>query len=221
MMASITHDLKTPITSIMGYADGILDEVANTPEKTREYAGVIRKKAKSLHLLTEDLNLLFRLENAQLPLDFVTADLGAFAADIIEEFSIENPGLAPECQLKSGLFANIDKEKMARVLLNLFQNSVKYKKPEQIVPVLRMSLVKNGPDALLTVSDDGLGIPQGDLSHVFEQFYRADASRGQSSGSGLGLSIARELVQLHGGKIWIVNNSGGGAAVNIALPLRN
>jgi len=108
---------------------------------------------------------------------------------------------------------------MARVLYNLFQNSVKYKKPEQSVPILRLSLAQNGSDALLTVSDEGIGIARNDLGNVFEQFYRADTSRGQSSGSGLGLSIARELVQLHGGKIWIVNNHGGGISVNIALPL--
>lgn len=219
MMASITHDLKTPITSITGYADGILDGVADTPEKMREYATVIRKKARSLQLLAEDLSLLSRLENAQLPLDCVTTDLGVFAFELFQEFAAEHPGLMPDCRLPSGLFVSIDREKMARVLHNLFNNSAKYKRPEQAVPVLRLLLSQNGTDALLVVSDEGMGIPQSDLRNVFGQFYRADASRGQSSGSGLGLSIARELVQLHGGKIWIVNNPGGGVSVNISLPM--
>ncbi|MCL1819976.1 MAG: HAMP domain-containing histidine kinase [Oscillospiraceae bacterium] len=219
MMASITHDLKTPITSIMGYADGILDGVADTPDKLYEYAAVIRKKARSLQLLADDLSLLSRLENAQLPLDRFDTDMGEFAAELLYEFSAECPGLAPESSLPPGLKVSVDREKMARVLYNLFQNSVKYKKPEQSVPILRLSLAQNGSDALLTVSDEGIGIARNDLGNVFEQFYRADTSRGQSSGSGLGLSIARELVQLHGGKIWIVNNHGGGISVNIALPL--
>jgi signal transduction histidine kinase len=85
--------------------------------------------------------------------------------------------------------------------------------------MISLTLAKQGVEALLTVADDGIGIALGELPHVFDQFYRSDASRGQQSGSGLGLSIARHIVQLHGGKIWIINNPNGGVTVNIALPL--
>jgi len=250
MMASITHDLKTPITSIMGYAEGILDGVADTPEKTREYASVIRKKAMSLQHLADDLSLLSRLENAQLPLDKQDEDLGALVSEVASEFwNIGNIGVVnatdgslfcqqdeesstvlppvlptvPDVSLASnlepGLRVMIDREKMARVLVNLFQNSVKYKKPEQPAPEISLTLERHGREALLSLSDNGIGITQGDMPHVFEQFFRADASRGLQSGSGLGLAIARQLVSLHGGKIWIVNRPGGGISVNIALPL--
>ena len=219
MMASVTHDLQTPITSILGYSEGILDGVADTPEKMREYAAVIRKKARSLQLLAEDLSLLSRLENAQLPLDKAEEDLGELAAELVSEFSHNEPGLKLETQLEPGLRALIDREKMARVLINIFQNSVKYKKPEQPGPEMSLSLVKQGAEALLTVTDNGIGISQSDLPRLFDRFYRADESRSRQSGSGLGLSIARQLVHLHGGKIWILNNPNGGITVNITIPL--
>ena len=219
MIASVTHDLKTPITSIMGYSEGILDGVADTPEKTREYAAIIRKKAQSLESLAEDLSLLSRLEGAQLPLDKQEEDIGALVSELASEFFHGESGARLETKLAPCLTALIDREKMSRVLINLFQNSVKYKKPEQAGPELTLTLVRRGDTALLTVSDNGIGVAQGDLPHLFEQFYRADASRGRQSGSGLGLSIARQLVQLHGGKIWIAGNPGGGLSVNISLPI--
>ena len=218
MMASITHDLKTPITSIMGYAEGILDGVADTPEKIREYASVICKKTRSLQLLADDLSLLSRLENAQLLLDKQDEDIGDFISEVASEFAHNEPGLHLESQLVSGLHVLIDREKMARVLVNLLQNSVKYKKPEQTRPEVSLTLVRQNGDALLTLSDNGAGIAQSDLPYIFDQFYRADTSRGKQSGSGLGLSIARQLVALHGGKIWIISNPGGGISVDITLP---
>jgi len=226
MMASVTHDLKTPITSIIGYAEGVLDGVADTPEKIREYMTVICKKARSLELLSDDLLLLSRLENAQLPLDKKEEDLGSLVSEVASEFLQDGGTVLLSCcsaqENRPPVFlVHIDREKMARVLANIFQNSVKYKKPEQPYPEISMTLVERDNEALLTISDNGIGIKQGDLPHVFDQFYRADASRGKQSGSGLGLSIARQLIKLHGGKIWIINNPGGGVSVNITLPIVN
>ena len=215
MMASVTHDLKTPITSIIGYAEGILDGVADTPDRVSEYAAVICKKARSLQALSDDLALLSLLEGVGLPLDKREADLGELVAEVAADFWARPPArdLAP------GLRVMADREKLARVLLNLFENSEKYKKPGQPGPEVSLTLARHGGEALLTVSDNGMGIAQGDLPRVFDQFYRADESRGVQSGSGLGLSIARHIVQLHGGKIWILNNPDGGISVNIALPI--
>lgn len=219
MMASVTHDLKTPITSIIGYAEGILDGVADTPEKTFQYASVIRQKALSLRLLSDDLSLLSRLENAQLPLSKQDEDLGILVSEVASEFAHNEPGMKLEMSLTEDLMASVDREKMARVLSNILQNCVKYKRPEQSGPEISLSLVRQGGEALLTLSDNGIGIAQNELPYVFNQFYRADTSRGVQSGSGLGLAIARQLVALHGGKIWIINNTGGGISVNIALPI--
>ena len=221
MMASITHDLKTPITSILGYSEGILDGVAGTAEKTHEYALVICKKARSLQLLVEDLSLISRLENAQLPLEKQEEDIGAFASELASEFFMDMQSVELDALDEQNLIVLIDREKMARVLINIFQNCAKYKKPDQQRPEVRISLVRQNGDALLTISDNGIGIAKRDLPYLFDQFYRADESRSPQAGSGLGLSIARQLVQLHGGKIWIINNPSGGISVNIALPCFN
>lgn len=217
MLSSVCHDLKTPITSILGYAEGILDGVADTPEKTAQYAQIIRKKALSLQKLADDLLLLSHLENAQLPLDLTSCDLGALATEISEEFSGETAGAALSADAAPGLVCMIDREKLARVLLNLLQNSVKYNNGP--APRIELRVAAHGGHALLTVSDNGTGIPPAELGRVFERFYRVDASRGLVPGSGLGLAIARQIIHLHGGKIWIVNRPEGGLTVSVLLPL--
>jgi len=218
MTAYIAHDLKTPITSIIGYSEGILDNVASTPEKIREYAAVIKKKAKSLESLTEDLSLLSKLENAQLVLERREEDAGAFVSEVAAEFSQNEPDIELKINFEPDLTFFIDREKMARVLLNIFQNSVKYKKPEQTVSKLNLTLSSQNGDILLSAEDCGMGIKQNDLPYVFDRFFRADSSRGKQSGSGLGLSISRQIVNLHGGKIWITGNLSGGITINILLP---
>ena len=219
MMAYITHDLKTPITSIIGYAEGILDSVADTPEKQKEYAEIIRKKAKSLKVLSDDLALLSNLENAALPLAKRDTDFGKFTRELIDEFFANENKAQLDINLDPGLNVSIDREKMARVLLNIFQNSVKYKKPDQAEPQVTVTLKKQDKSALITISDNGIEVSRENLPHLFDRFYRADSSRGKQSGSGLGLSIAQKLVLLHGGKIWIILNPGGGLSVNITLPV--
>ena len=217
MMASICHDLKTPITSIMGYAEGILDGVADSPEKLFQYATVIRKKAAALQNLADDLSLLSRLEDAQLPMDMVPADFGAFVRELASDFAAETPGMELSVHISTEFTVRFDRDKMARVLHNLLQNSVKYKKPDQAL-TLRLSLAALDGNALLTVADNGMGITPADMPHVFERFYRADASRGQKPGSGLGLSITRQIVQLHGGSIWMAPGKDGGVTASISLP---
>ena len=219
MMASICHDLKTPITSILGYAEGILDGVADTPEKIREYTLVISKKAYSLQRLTDDLSLLSRLENAQLPPELKPMDAGLLAGEITREFAEENPGMELTVEADEGLICDIDRESFGRVLVNLLQNSVKYKKPDRTAPSVSLSAVRAGNDALLTLTDDGIGIPPEDMARVYDRFYRSDASRSVVKGSGLGLSIARQIVTLHGGKTWMRAAEGGGVTACILLPL--
>ena len=219
MMASVTHDLNTPIASIVGYSEGIIDGVANTPQKIKEYAAVINKKARSLQVLAEDLNLLSRLENAQLPLNIQEEDFGLFVTELTEEFSHNAPELELDTGIVHGLRVLIDKEKMARVITNILQNSIKFKKPEQSAAQVHISLLRQNGDALLTISDNGIGTRQSDLPFLLDRFYRADTARDPKSGSGLGLSIARHIVLLHGGKIWIIINPTGGISVNVMLPL--
>ncbi len=219
MMASICHDLKTPITSIMGYAEGILDGVADTPEKLREYALVISKKAHSLQKLTDDLSLLSRLENAALSLELRPLDIGGLAGEIASEFAEETPDIKLSFDIEKGLVSDIDREKFGRVLVNFLQNSVKYKRPEQAAVSVALRVVRAGEQAFLTLSDNGIGIADGDMERVYDRFYRADASRSVVKGSGLGLSIARQIVTLHGGKTWLRAAESGGVTACVLLPL--
>jgi len=220
MMAYITHDLQTPITSIIGYADGIIDGVASTRDKTLEYAEIIRKKARTLSLLAEDLSLLSRLENAQLPLDIRDEDFSDVIRSVLADFTADHPDAEVTANLRSDVTVPIDRSKMLRVLANILQNSVKYKKPDTSAPKINITLESYDGAARLTLSDDGVGVSKADLPRLCDRFYRADSSRGTQSGSGLGLSIARELIKLQGGKIWLNSNPGGGLTVNITVPLK-
>ena len=219
MMAYIAHDLKTPITSISGYAEGILDGVASSPEKINEYAAIIHNKAKSLLSLSEDLALLSNLENDAMPLQKQKADLALLIEEITAEYFRDKSSVKLELALEAELIVAVDKEKLTRVMINIYQNSQKYKKPEQNCPEIQVKLKRQGEDALLTLSDNGIVVAQSDLPRLFDRFYRADESRGKSDGSGLGLAIARQLILLHGGKIWITRNPTGGLAINIALKI--
>lgn len=220
MMANITHDLRTPITSILGYSEGILDGVADSTEQVLRYAGIIRDKAQNLRRLSEDLALLGLLEEGP-PMALERLDAAAWLRERAEEAALELD-MEVECDIsEESLWCAADRDKLARVIGNLVANAVKYGRRDGIPPVLRFEARRDEKDALLTVSDNGPGLPSGETRRAFERFYRADLSRGVVTGSGLGLSIARQIVELHKGKIWLANHPGEecGLSANVALPL--
>lgn len=219
MMESICHDLKTPVTSILGYTEGLLDGVANTDEKRLDYIRIIKKKALMMQQLTLDLTLLSQLESNRLELTTKIIDVGTFAAGIVSDYALEYDGMQTTFDIEEDLNCRIDRERFARVLLNLLENSVKYKKPGQTAPSIHLAAAYADGNALLTLTDDGIGIQGKDMPHVYKRFYRADASRGIIKGSGLGLSIVWQIVNLHGGKTWMRTPKDGGLTVCILLPL--
>lgn len=217
MMSGITHDLRTPVTSILGYSEGILDGVARSPEQVREYASIIRAKARSLNALVEDLALLSLLEESP-PLQLERLDLCAYLRERAEDTAAEL-GTPVECEAGGELWCAADKARLDRVMSNLIGNAVKYGRPGEGTQVLRLSARRDDDMALLTVADNGPGLPREEARRVFDRFYRADLSRGVVSGSGLGLSIARQIILLHKGKIWLSNREEGGLSANFTLPL--
>ena len=219
MMASICHDLKTPITSLLGYAEGILDGVADTPEKVTDYIRVIQKKALSMQELTNDLSLLSKLETAQLELEKKRTDIGALAREIASEYADAVPGIEIEYEIHGVLICDLDRERFGRVMINLLENSVKYKQPEHAAPKLKIVAVEADGNALLTLTDNGIGISDDDLPHIFKSFYRADASRSMIKGSGLGLSIVQQIINLHDGKTWMRAPKNGGLTACVLVPL--
>lgn len=217
VMNSICHDLMTPVTSILGYAEGVLDGVADTPEKIADYAGIIAKMARRMSNLVEGLNFLTVLENEP-PLDLEPLDIGAFLDNLTGEFADE---VHIKTEFETGLICAADKQKLSRVFYNLVENAFKYGRPAQGDLLLSFTVKQNGDTALLTMLDNGPGLPAQETRRVFERFYRADPSRGSIGGSGLGLSIVRQIIKLHKGKIWMQNYSSGGLLVSISLPLMN
>ncbi|MDR0248556.1 MAG: HAMP domain-containing histidine kinase [Oscillospiraceae bacterium] len=216
IMNSICHDLKTPVTSIIGYAEGIADGVADTPEKVASYAGIIAVKARKISALAEDLNYLSVLENAP-PVNLEQINLSewleAFAREAGENAEVR-------ADIEPGLFCRADRQKLERVFGNLADNAHKYGRCADGSLRLRFTARRHGGDIMLTMQDGGSGLPSAETRKVFERFYRSDPARSGRGGSGLGLSIARQIMALHGGKIWLRNAEDGGLLASVSLPAR-
>ncbi|MDF2921756.1 MAG: two-component system sensor histidine kinase [Paenibacillaceae bacterium] len=219
LVSSISHDLKTPVTSIKGYIEGILDGVARTPEKTREYLETARSKAVLVNTLMDDLLLYSSLDLNQLPYHFEPTDLARYfedcAADNQYEFQQAGVSLELVAELNQPVTVRMDRERFKRVVQNILDNALKYSdKPQGRVAVI---LRETRTSAIIEIQDNGRGIPESDLPHVFDRFYRVDAARKNASGSGLGLAIAKQIVEGHEGSLWARSEPGEGTRMMISL----
>lgn len=219
LVSSISHDLKTPITSIKGYVEGILDGVANTPEKIESYLKTIYSKAQYIDGMIDDLLLYSKLDLKQLPFNFEKTDLIEYFSYCIYETESEllksNIKINLKNDLKSSKFVMIDRERMRRVIMNIIDNSRKYmdKKHGEIT----ISLRETNSSIIVEIRDNGRGIGEHDVNRIFDRFYRADSARSGAKGSGMGLSIARQIVEGHGGRIWAVSHGEEGTSIMISL----
>lgn len=222
LIAHISHDLKTPITSIKGYVEGLRDGVADTPEKQSRYIQTIYAKSFDLDRLIDELFLFSKLDLGKLPFEFEMIDLKNYLSDFIEElsFDLEEKGVlvsftADDYQTA---FVKIDRDKFKRVLANIVTNSVKYM--DKASKELNFTLCTDSNKVELAIADNGPGISEVSLPYIFDQFYRADQSRSQlTGGSGLGLSIARMIVEGHNGSIKAESEEGLGTKITITLPI--
>jgi signal transduction histidine kinase len=221
LISSISHDLKTPITAIKGYVEGILDGVANTPEKTAKYLDTIYLKAEQVDQMIDDLLLYAKLDLNQLPFDFENTDIASYLAAFFaeNEAQLEAHGVTLKFQnnLSGPKSVSLDRERMKRVLMNILDNSLKYmnKNPGEIT----VSLRETAASVIMELRDNGSGIREQDLPHIFDRFYRSDASRGEIKGSGLGLAIAKQIVGGHQGTIWAVGHGAAGTSILISLKI--
>lgn len=219
LVSSISHDLKTPITSIKGYVEGILDGVANSPEKVEKYLKTVYTKAVQVDSMIDDLLLYSKLDLNQIPFHFEKTDIVYYFEDCIaeNESELEQAGIHIQLQneLKDSRYVMMDKERVRRVVMNILDNARKYmNKPQgEIIILLRES----SSSIIIQIQDNGAGIPKEDLPFIFNRFYRADASRSQTSGSGLGLAIASQIIEGHGGKIWVKSRIDEGTSIMISL----
>ena len=220
LLSNISHDLRTPLTAIKGYVEGIRDGVANTPEKRDHYLEVVYAKTLVLEGLVGNMTDFSEYELGRMQYHFERVELSAFLADLIPEYQADVRGREMAFVAKplaSPATVTADRGKLKRVLDNLVSNAVKYGRPGGTV-VLAAEGYRQG--VILSVSDDGRGIPEEALAHVFDSFFRADAARSSSvPGSGLGLAICKSIAESHHGKLWLTSREGEGTHAYLYLPL--
>lgn len=219
LLANISHDLKTPITSIKGYVEGIRDGVADTPEKMNRYLDTIHAKAEVIDDIVNNLSTFSKLELSRLTFNFETADINAFVNEFLEDYRLDfeknNIKLINNISADTA-YVKLDREKMSRVFANLADNAVKYKGEDN--PSLEITTFTSDGGVYVYISDNGIGIEEKELQNVFDGFYRVDGSR-SIKGSGLGLGIAKQIVEKHGGKIWLKSDGlGKGTTAVVYLP---
>lgn len=215
LLTNVSHDLKTPLTSIQGYSQAIIDGTA--PDITQA-ASIIYDEAGRLNRMVVELTDLARLEAGRLSMQTSVIDIGPIARAIGQRLSVmaHKKGLQFEIDVQPTPSITGDGDRLAQVLTNLLSNAIKYTPTGGRVQ-LKTQPVANGVE--IVVADTGIGIPTQDLPRIFERFYQVDKTRGPKRGTGLGLAIAAEIVQAHGGHISAASaGSGKGAAFTVWLP---
>lgn len=219
-VADVSHELKTPITSIMGYADTLLESEYDR-EMQAKFLGVISSEARRMARLVTDLLVLSRYDNKKITKEEVEFDLGDLTKKCIErlKFEIEKKNHHIECFVTANVPpVRADKYGIERVILNIITNAIKYT-PENGVIKVYVGFVYN--DAYIKIIDNGIGIPEQDLSRIFERFYRVDKARTREmGGTGLGLSIAKEILDQNNGSIDIKSEVGKGTEIVIRVPTK-
>lgn len=220
LVSSISHDLKTPITAVKGYVEGIIDGVADSPDKMDKYIKTIYTKTNEIDRLIDELFLYSKLDMKKLAFNFEKVEIKKYFEHCVEElyFDLESKGikliLEPNCNDETLVIA--DREKLNRVVTNILYNAVKYMDMEKGKVVIELEEEDN--DVVVRITDNGQGISEGKLPFIFDRFYRADPARNtQKGGSGLGLSIAKHIIEEHGGRIWAQSRKAVGTTIAFTL----
>lgn len=221
LISNIAHDLKTPITAIKGYSEGILDGVADTPEKQERYLKTIYNKANEMNTLINELTLYSNIDTNKIPYNFHKLNVKDYFTDCMEELEMDL-----ENQHMQLTFFNYvdedtlmiaDPEQLGRVIHNIIGNAIKYMRAEE-PSFISMRIKDVGDFIQVEIEDNGKGISNKDLPYIFDRFYRADASRNSAAGgSGIGLSIAKKIIEDHGGKIWATSKENVGTVMYFVL----
>lgn len=220
LIANISHDLKTPITSIMGYVEGIQEGVANSPEKLNKYINIIYHNANYTNRLIDDLFLFSKLDIQQVEFDFVETSIKAYMNDLITEQKIELEEKGYEIEYYDKLLEErrlfIDRKRIRQVIINIINNAIKYNDKKEIKIECTLSEIDGG--VKISIKDNGPGIDVGNLDSIFDRFYRGDESRNKDiGGTGLGLAISKELVKAHDGMIWCESELGKGTSIHFTI----
>ena len=220
LISNISHDLKTPITSIKGYVEGLIDGVANTPEKQEKYIRTIYNKANDMHHLIDELTLYSRFESDRIPYNFHRLNVADYFGDCVEEIGMDMEAKGIELNYTNLVSPQTkiiaDPEQMKRVINNIVGNSVKYMDKEK--GRIDIRILDEHDSVRIEIEDNGKGIGARDLPNIFDRFYRTDSSRNSSQGgSGIGLSIVRKIIEDHGGYIWATSREGEGTCMHFVI----
>jgi putative uncharacterized protein (fragment) len=220
LVSNISHDLKTPLTAIRGYVEGILDGVASSPQKVRDYLTTIYNKTNDMTKLIDELLYYSRVAGNEFSYNFEKTNVKEFFDDYVKDLYLELDTIKINFSYSANVdvdtVIDIDREQIKRALNNIVANAVKYMDKEE--PEIHFR-VKETIDAInIRISDNGRGIDEKDLPHIFERFYRSDASRNTKlGGSGIGLSIVKKVIENHEGSVVAMSKSGVGTDIDIVL----
>ena len=220
LISNISHDLKTPITAVKGYVEGIMDGVADTPEKQEKYIRTIYNKTNEMDHLINELTFYSKIDTNRIPYTFSKLNVEDYFADCSEEVGLELETRGIELvyanYVEKDVMVIADGEQIRRVIHNIISNAIKYMdKPKGIIQIR----IKDVGDFIqIEIEDNGKGIGPKDLPYIFDRFYRTDVSRNSSKGgSGIGLSIVKKILEDHGGKVWATSRLGIGTIMYFVL----
>ena len=220
LISNISHDLKTPITAVKGYVEGIMDGVADTPEKMDRYVRIIYNKTNEMDHLINELTFYSKIDTNRIPYVFSKLNVDDYFADCAEEVGLELETRGIQLfyanYVDKDVLVIADGEQIRRVIYNIVSNAIKYMDKEKGVIQIRVKDV--GDFIQVEIEDNGKGIAQRDLPYIFDRFYRTDSSRNSSKGgSGIGLAIVKKIIEDHGGRIWATSKEGTGTVMYFVL----
>jgi two-component system phosphate regulon sensor histidine kinase PhoR len=219
-VANVSHELKTPLTSIQGLVETLLSGAVDDAAHNRRFLAMMQEDAQRLGRLIDDLLELSHIESKAQPLRWATVELAPFVARLLDGFdgAARQRRVALEPSIPRGLQVRADPDRLRQVLVNLIDNAIKYNREGGAV---RIAAAPDGDMARVEVTDTGIGIPEADLPRIFERFYRVDKARSRElGGTGLGLAIVKHIVESHGGQVTVASRLQRGSTFSFTVPLQ-
>ena len=220
LISNISHDLKTPITAVKGYVEGIMDGVADTPEKMDRYVRTIYNKTNEMDHLINELTFYSKIDTNRIPYTFSKLNVEDYFSDCAVEIGLELETRGIQLCYANYVDRSVqviaDGEQIRRVIHNIIGNAIKYM--DKVKGVIQIRVKDVGDFVQVEIEDNGKGIASKDLAYIFDRFYRTDVSRNSSKGgSGIGLSIVKKIMEDHGGKVWATSREGIGTIMYFVL----
>ncbi|UCZ53224.1 cell wall metabolism sensor histidine kinase WalK [Bacillus shivajii] len=219
-VANVSHELRTPLTSMKSYLEALADGAIEDKEVAPRFINVTQNETERMIRLVNDLLQLSKMDSKDFHMNIISFEVSSFVEQIIDRFEMttKNESIVFKRKIRSrDVYVKGDRDKLTQVMDNIVSNAVKYSPQGGVITC--MLKTENGR-VIISIKDEGVGIPKENIPHVFDRFYRVDKARSRNlGGTGLGLAIAKEIVHTHGGAIWISSDWGKGTIISFSLPL--